>query len=204
MTIYSYMQLKAFLRETAANCEFYMTPVISKLWIPHFLLSAGQWGAGGQDSYFQSLIPYLGFQISTGLHVSSGVIEVKRGKKEDIFHMVSKELMLKELIRGWRLLLVKIPGDSHQPHMKPRAKFKATSFLFLTLKEESDPPNALPSVFLTSLTYSVNKESNLVVVFFFFPAPNPEASTQLFWSLLRIYTTDLAGNKWRGNTSPLV
>ena len=91
------MQPKAFLSETSANCEFYMAPIIAKLWIPYFLLSAGQWRAGGgPDSYFQSLTPYLVFQISTGLPVRSGVTKVKRGKKEEIFHMDFKGIEVKK------------------------------------------------------------------------------------------------------------
>ena len=91
------MQPKAFLSETSANCEFYLAPIIAKLWIPYFLLSAGQWRVGGgPDSYFQSLTPYLVFQISTGLPVRSGVTKVKRGKKEEIFHMDFKGIEVKK------------------------------------------------------------------------------------------------------------
>ena len=42
-----YMQPKAFLSETTANCEFYMAPIIAKLWFPYFLLSTGQWRGQG-------------------------------------------------------------------------------------------------------------------------------------------------------------
>lgn len=42
-----YMQPKAFLSETTANCEFYMAPIIAKLWFPYFLLSTGQWRGEG-------------------------------------------------------------------------------------------------------------------------------------------------------------
>lgn len=54
-------------------------------------------GGAGPDSPI-GLTPYLLFQISTGLHVSSGVTEVKRGKGKRFFTWVSKELRLKKII----------------------------------------------------------------------------------------------------------
>ena len=59
------------------------------------------------------------------------------------------------------------------------------------------------SHFLNLLSQQGIQSGVLLFCFFFFLAHSPEASIQLFWNLLRIYITDLAGNK-RGENASLL
>lgn len=84
------MEPKAFLSETAAKLEFYMASAVAQLWMPHFLLSAGQ-----LTSKFLSqepLSPSSASNYSWSSHPYRRVMEVKGVKKEEIFTWIPKKL----------------------------------------------------------------------------------------------------------------
>ena len=84
------MQPKAFLSETTANWEISVALTIVELWIPYFLLSVGQWRS--RFLFSEPLSPSAASNLQCSSCQYSGMIEVKRGKKEEIFTWVPKEL----------------------------------------------------------------------------------------------------------------